>query len=101
MTIAPFLVVLGTFWPVVGLALALIIALLLRARWRWTALFLLPPLLQVPTFLFAEQIAYNGNMLFVVMLGFMVVCLLGYYSVLVIVAIVMLIRTRQRPHVND
>ncbi|MEQ8427400.1 MAG: hypothetical protein RLT87_12995 [Gammaproteobacteria bacterium] len=101
MTIAPVLVVLGTFWPVIGLALALIIALLLRSRWRWVGLFVLPLLLQFPTFMFAEQIAYNGNMLFVVMLGFMVVFLLVYYIVLVIVAIVMLIRAWRSPHVND
>lgn len=101
MTIASVLVVLGTSWPVIGLALALIIALLLRARWRWVALFVLPLLLQFPTFMFAEQIANNGNMLFVVMPGFMVVFLLVYYIVLVSVAIVMLIRARQLPHVRD
>ncbi len=95
------LILIGTFWPVEGVVLAVVFSLLLRGIWRWVALFILPGLSQVPVFMYTEQLARNGNMLFVTLFGLMLFLLFVYYFVLVTVAVVFFIRSRQQTDKDD
>ncbi len=94
MQLKSILILIGTFWPVVGVCLAIMIAFLLTGWKRWVGLFLGPVLLLLPCIIFAEQIAYNGNMLFVALMGIVLVLSFVYYPVLVITGVVLLIRDR-------
>lgn len=90
------LILLGTVWPVLGFCLALFIASVLDGWKRWLMLFAGPVIILSPCYLFAEQIAYNGNMLFVALFGIVYVAVIVYYPVITITGIVLLIKQRNR-----
>ena len=95
MQLTNVLILMGTIWPVAGTGLAIFIAILLKGWKRWLMLFAGPPLLLMPCYFYAEQIAYNGNMLFVALMGIVLLMALVYYPVLVITGIVLMVRDRE------
>lgn len=80
------LILLGTFLPILGLVLTFGIAAYF-AKIKWYVLFFGPLFTLLLCFIFGERIAYNGNMLFVAILGLYFIFLLGYYPILIGVAI--------------
>ena len=96
MQIKNILILIGTLWPVLGFCLALLIASVLSGWKRWLMLFAGPVIFLSPCYLFAEQIAYNGNMLFVALFAIVYLTAIVYYPVLLITGIVLLIKQRDR-----
>jgi len=93
--IGALLLLIGTFWPVIGLALVALLALATHGRLRVWILFLGPLLAMVPCWLFGAQIAYNGNLLFAALFGFAVIALVIYYPVLAIAVLIIYVRKRK------
>ena len=96
MQLKNILILVGTIWPVVGFCLALLIASVLPGWKRWLMLFVGPVVFLLPCYLFADQIAYNGNMLFVALFAIAYVVAIVYYPVIMITGIVLLMRQRHR-----
>lgn len=90
-----FLILIGTFWPLAGPGLAVFIASLLVGWERWLLLFTGPVLLLLPCYLYFEEIADNGNLLFVALMGVVFMLAFVYYPVLVIIGMVLMIKQRQ------
>ncbi len=86
----------GTFLPVYGIALTITAAYVLRRGWRAAALVAIPLITLWLCSVFGDRIAYDGNMLYVLLalLYFVALCL--YYPVLLILGIIWLIRKRQK-----
>lgn len=101
MQLKNYLILIGTFWPLAGVCLAGLIASLLTGWKRWLMLFAGPVLFLLPCFLYFEELAYNGNMLFVAMMGIVFVAAYVYYPVLVIVGIISVTKDRQRGKESD
>ena len=76
---------LGTFLPVYGIALTLLLGILLKGRWRAIALVAVPLLTYLLCSSFGRFIATDGNMLFVALFGIFMVLLPIYYPVLLVV----------------
>ena len=88
------LILIGTFWPVAGPCLAIIAAFLLSGWRRWLMLLIGPPLFLLPCIIYAGKISYNGNMLFVALLGLVFFTAVIYYAVLLITAIALILKKR-------
>lgn len=88
----------GTFWPLAGLGLVAIAAILASGRLCWWILVLGPVAVMAPCFFYAEAIAYNGNLLFTVIFLCSLIGLMLYYLLLIAVAVVLLVRKRSRQH---
>ena len=101
MQIKNILVLVGTVWPVAGFCLAVFIGLLLTGWKRWVMLFAGPVVFLLPCYLYASEIAYNGNMLFVVLFGFVFVFGYLYYPFLVIAGIVSFLKGRNKGRGQD
>lgn len=94
------LMLIGTFWPLLSFVVALGIALSCKGRWKWILLFVLPPLLMWPCYVFAPQLAYDGNLLFALLFMLSHFGWLLYYAILLPVAIVAAFRARQKAASN-
>ena len=94
MQIRPVFILIGTFWPLAGVLLALFIASLLSGWQRWLMLFAGPVLFLAPCYIFFEEIGYNGNMLFVALMGLVFALAFLYYPLLAITGLVLLFRRR-------
>lgn len=72
-------IVLGTLFPLIGCGVTGVLALLLTGKNRWAVLLLGP----ISTFLFCmflvQPVARNGNLLFAVLIGGLLVGLFLYY----------------------
>lgn len=101
MQIKNILILIGTVWPVLGFCLALLIASVLPGWKRWLMLFLGPVIFLLPCYLFADQIAYNGNMLFVALFGIACVAAIVYYPVIMVTGIVLLLKHRHQQTANE
>lgn len=88
------LILIGTFWPVMGAGLAVLVAFLLSGWRRWLMLFIGPPLFLLPCIIYADEISYNGNMLFVALLGLVFVTGIIYYAALLITGIALVIKQK-------
>lgn len=75
----------GTLWPVVGLTLVAVLGVAARGARRWWILLVGPLAVLVPCYVYAREIAYDGNMLFVVIFLVSAVGLMIYYPVLLVV----------------
>lgn len=95
MQVKNILILIGTIWPVVGVCLAVLIGLILTGWKRWVMLFVGPILFLLPCYIYAEEISYNGNMLFVALFGLVFAFGFLYYLVLVIVGIIAIVRNRR------
>ena len=87
----------GTFLPVYGIALTIAAAFLLKRGWRMAALVFVPLIIFCLCYLFGDRIAYDSNMLYVLLALLYFVALCIYYPVLFIVGIVWLIRKIKTP----
>jgi hypothetical protein len=87
--------VLGTLLPFAGMALTLVLAAATRGLIRWLVLALVPLVTFAICYMFAEAIAYNGNMLFVALFSLLVVLLMVYYPCLLLAGIIVLLRRRK------
>ena len=90
-----YLILLGTVWPLISVGLTVILAVILEGWKRWTVLFLGPPVIMAPCIWFAEEIAYNGNMLFVAILGIMYLAAIIYYPLLLLTFIFLQYKNRK------
>ena len=95
MQIKNFLILIGTIWPVVGVGAAILLAFLFTGWKRWLMLFVGPVLFLLPCYIYAEQIAYNGNMLFIALMVLMWALAFIYYPVLGITGMVLIIRNHR------
>ena len=95
MQLQNILILIGTIWPIVGFSLAILLGILFSGWLRWVTLMIGPIVLLLPCIIYAEQIAYNGNMLFVALLGVAFVFACVYYPILGIVGVVVLIKLKQ------
>lgn len=95
MQIKNILILIGTIWPVLGFSLALLIASVLSGWKRWVMLLLGPVIILSPCYLFADLIAYNGNMLFVALFAIAFVVAIVYYPVIIITGIVLLLKQKK------
>lgn len=86
------LILIGTIWPLAGVALAIFIAFLLRGWQRWVMLFAGPVVFLIPCYVYGEQLGANGNMLFVALMAGMFVLGVVYYPALLLVLVIRLIR---------
>ncbi len=83
------LIVIGTFLPIIGVILTVVLALKLPpGRKRWMVLFGVPLITLLLCCVFGRQIAYDGNLLFAVIFGGFALMLFFYYPVLIVAAIV-------------
>lgn len=87
--------VVGTLLPFAGMALTLVLAAATRGLMRWLILALVPLATFAVCYMFAEAIAYNGNMLFAALFSLLVVLLIGYYPCLLLAGIIVLLRRRK------
>jgi hypothetical protein len=93
---ARILQLLATFLPVYGIVLTIVAALVLKNRWRIAAILLVPLITLLLCSHFGERIAYDGNLLYVVLatIYFAVVCI--YYPVLLVIGSVWLLRRQNK-----
>ena len=96
MQIKNILILIGTIWPVIGISLAILIASVLTGWKRWLLLFIGPILFLLPCYIYFEQIAYNGNILFVVLMLIVYVLAILYYPLLMITGIVLMIKNHNK-----
>lgn len=82
----------GTFLPVYGIVLTAAAAFFLRKGRRLAALVVMPLIFLFLCYLFGEHIAYDGNMLYVLLALIYFAALCIYYPVLFIVVTVSCIR---------
>ena len=85
----------GTVWPLVGLALIAVAGSVTRGATRWWIIVAGPLIVAAPCFLYAKEIAYDGNMLFVLIFVLFAIGLMVYYPVLAVVWIVRRVRRTQ------
>ena len=90
------LILLGTLWPPVAVFLGILIGLAARGKWRWLLLVIAPAIMLLPCIIFAEQLAYNGNMLFVALLMTTLVFLFIYYPLLLVIGILTYIKRNRQ-----
>ena len=87
----------GTFLPIYGICLTFVAAFILKRGWRIAALIVIPLITFALCHFFGEHIAYDGNMLYVLLSLLYFVALCVYYPVLIIVGIVLYIRKMKIP----
>jgi hypothetical protein len=91
---ADALTVAGTFLPIVGSLLTLVLGLTLTGRSRWAVLVAIPAVTGLVCWLVASAVFENGNLLAAVLYLAYAVAFFVYYPVLVIVAVLMRLRRR-------
>jgi len=91
----------GTFLPVYGIVLTIILGVVLRKGWQTAALLLTPLLTYWLSSYFGYYIGYDGNMLFVALLGFFILAMCIYYPVLLIASIVLWFKRTQQFKSNN
>jgi len=84
-------ILLGTFWPVLGMALVAFLAIFIRKA-RWWILFLGPIVVMVPCFVFGNVIGQNGNLLFIALFLSLLAGLCIYYPVLAVTGLIVFYR---------
>jgi positive regulator of sigma E activity len=89
-----FLILVGTFVPVIGIALTVILGITLKHRWRSAALVLVPALTLLLSWRVADILGENGNLLFVTLLLLATVGAFVYYPTLIIIWLVVTFRKR-------
>ena len=92
MQLQNILILLGTIWPVVGFSLAILLGILFSGWLRWVMLLIGPIIFLLPCIIFAKQIAYNGNMLFVALLGVAFIFACVYYPIVGISGVVVILK---------
>ena len=97
MEIKDILIFLGSLWPLLGVCLAIYVAFKLPGWQRWSMLFVGPVLLLLPCMIYAEQLAYNGNMLFVSLMAIALIFFVFYYPTLIFIGVMWLIKARNEP----
>lgn len=85
----------GTFLPVYGILLTVILAVALKGRWRVVVLVSAPLLTYLLCSVMGTFIATDGNMLFVALLGVFMAVLPIYYPILLVVYGVSWIRRKK------
>jgi hypothetical protein len=95
MQIKNYLILIGTIWPVIGVVVAILVAFILTGWRRWLMLFIGPVLFLLPCYIYAEQIAYNGNMLFVALMALVWALAFIYYPILGITGMVLIIKEHE------
>ncbi len=88
----PYWQLIGTFWPIIGLALVAIASVATRGSTRWWILLVGPLAVLAPCYVYAGEIGYDGNMLFVLIFMLSILALMIYYPVLLVVWIVLRLR---------
>lgn len=88
------LVVAGTLVPVLGVVATVVTALATRGRSRWIALIAIPALTLGVSFLIAEEVGRDGNLLFILLLALLYVGALVYYPVLGVIGVIQWFRAR-------
>ena len=94
MEMKDILIVLGTFWPLLGVSIAIYVAFKLPGWQRWAMLIVGPVLLITPCLIYAEQLAYNGNMLFVSLMAITLIFFVFYYPTLIFIGVMWLFKAR-------
>jgi hypothetical protein len=90
------LLLLGTFLPVLGMALTFLLAAMMRpGTGRALVLLAGPAATLAVCFLFARPIGANGNMLFIALLMILWVSLCAYYPILIAVWAIRAFRRRR------
>ncbi len=84
----------GTFLPIASIILTAILGYKFEGERRWLALFATPIIVMAPCYIYALEIANNGNLLFGIMFGFAVIVWIAYYPILIITGIVLKIKAR-------
>ena len=78
----------GTFLPVYGIVLTVILGVVLKKWWRTAVLLLTPLLTYWLGSYFGGDIGFDGNLLFVALFGLFMLAMCIYYPVLLIVGTV-------------
>lgn len=86
----------GTFLPIYGIVLTVIAGLTLQGRWRVFALLVLPLVTYGLCSLFGASLAYDGNMLYVLLVSVYIIALCIYYPVLAIIGTLSVLRQRRK-----
>ena len=89
------LILAGTFLPVAGPALAIVIGLNLNGWPRWAMLFLGPVVSVLPCYYYGAEIGYNGNMLFAALFAISAIFLVLYYPALVLYLLIRRLKLRK------
>lgn len=90
------LILLGTCLPLLSFIITAFLAYKFEGQRRWMALILTPILTMAPCYIFAKELANNGNLLFAVTFGLGMILLIVYYPALIIIRIVLAIRNRRQ-----
>jgi hypothetical protein len=86
----------GTFLPILGLALTFLLACNVRPGMARISVLLLGPAVTLAVCMsFAESIGANGNMLFVALLLILWIFLLAYYPILIAIWAIREVRKRR------
>ena len=87
-------VLLGTVWPLIGIVIALSIAMAIPpGSWRWVCLTLGPAFVIASHYLFVlPHVLADGNLLAAVIFGLMIGFGVLYYPILLIVAVLAWLR---------
>ncbi len=86
---SPWLIVLGTFLPLIGVAITAVLGRALRRTQRWTALWLVPALTALLCWLSISPVFENGNLLAAAIYLTYFVALFLYYPVLLVVYVIL------------
>ena len=84
----PYLIVIGTFLPFIGVFVTLYLGLILSGQKQWLALFLTPLAILLLCLVFGRQIGSNGNMAFAGLLVLYMIGLVIYYPILILCALI-------------
>jgi len=79
---------LGTFLPLIGTGLTVILASIFKGKIRWTILFGLPALTMALCWIWASFIWQDGNMLAAALFFIYMASLIIYYPVLIISGVI-------------
>jgi hypothetical protein len=90
------LVLLGTFVPVIGIGITLVLGFALTGKKRWMAFWIVPILTLGICVLIAKPVAYNGNLLFAALFGLLFVGLFIYYPVLLVISLIVFLKKRKQ-----
>ena len=88
----------GTFLPVYGVILTIILGISCKGRARAVALLIVPLVTYLLCTGFGESIAYDGNMLYVALLAVFVAVLPVYYPVLLVFWGLKWVRAKREGH---
>ncbi|NNE37945.1 MAG: hypothetical protein HKN08_06530 [Gammaproteobacteria bacterium] len=89
-TVDQILIILGTFLPLLGTGLTIILARMFTGRLRWLSLFIIPALTMVFCWVWAGFIWRDGNMLAAALFFIYLISLVIYYPILIVSALIML-----------